>query len=148
MSTRKVLFKENSWEKKSSSYSSSQNPKQHEKPSSSSNTHKSIFTLNNEILILNRFLDFKSETGQNTMTNYTLFYDSFKELLRVKHTQKQFRKRIWNLKQKYEKMKKEENQKFLLDPIMFLRRKYLTFLTWFGDKAMKKRRKMMLRRRS
>jgi len=63
------------------------------------------------------------------MTNYTLFYDSFKELLRVKHTQKQFRKRIWNLKQKYEKMKKEENQKFLLDPIMFLRRKYLTFLT-------------------
>jgi len=82
------------------------------RPSSSSNTRKSIFTLDDEILFLNRFLDYKSETGQNTMTDYTLFYNSFKELLSVKPTKKQLRKRIWKLKQKYEKMKKEENQKF------------------------------------
>ena len=87
---------------KKSSSSSSQNPKQqHEKHLSSSNTCKSIFTLNDEILILNRFLDFESQTGQNIMTDYTPFYNSFKELLSLKPTQKQLRKRIWKLKQKY-----------------------------------------------
>jgi len=46
------------------------------------------------------------------MTDYTPFYNSFKDLLSVKPTQKHIRQRIWNLKQKFEKMKKAENQKF------------------------------------
>ena len=46
------------------------------------------------------------------MTYYTPFYNSAKDLLSVKTTQGQLRKRIWKLKQKYENMKKEENQKF------------------------------------
>ena len=46
------------------------------------------------------------------MTNYTTFYNSVKDLLSVKPTEGQLRKMIWKLKQKYENMKKEENQKF------------------------------------
>jgi len=61
------------------------NPKKHEKTSSSkkqtSNSRKKIFTLNDEILIFNRFLDSKSKTGQNTMTYYTPFYNSVKDFL-------------------------------------------------------------------
>jgi len=104
--------------KSSCSSSSSQNPKQqHEKPSSSSkkqtsNNRKKIFTLNEELLILNCFFDFKSKTSQNTKTDYTSFYNSVKDLLSPNHTQDQLRKRIWKLKQKYMKMKKEENRKF------------------------------------
>jgi hypothetical protein len=94
------------------------NPKQqHEKTFSSSkkqtyNSRKKIFTLNDEILILNRFLDFKSDTGQNTMTDYTPFYNSVKYFLSFKPTQNQLRQRIWKLKQKFENMKKNKTQKF------------------------------------
>ena len=102
--------------KSSCSSSSPQNPKQ-EKPSSflkkqTSNSRKKTFTFDDEILILNCFLDFKSNLGQNVMTNYTTFYNSVKDLLSVKPTEGQLRKMIWKLKQKYENMKKEENQKF------------------------------------
>jgi len=102
--------------KSSCSSSSSQNPKQ-EKPSSflkkqTSNSRKKTFTFDDKILILNRFLDFKSNLGLNVMTHYTTFYNSVKDLLSVKPTQGQLRKRLRKLKQKYENMKKEENQKF------------------------------------
>jgi len=75
---------------------------------------------------------FKSETGQNKMTDYTPFYNSVNDLLSFKPTQKQFRQRIWKLKHKVEIIKKEKTKSFLFDHILLLRIKYLTFITWFG----------------
>jgi len=73
--------------------------------------------------------------AQNAITDYTLFYNSFKELLSEKPTQKQLRKRIWKLKQKYEKLKKEENQKFPTRSYNVLEKKIfeLSHMIWGQD---------------
>jgi len=53
---------------------------------------RDFFILKDEILILKGPLDFKSKTGQNTMTHYTTFYNLFKDLLSIKPTKKHLAK--------------------------------------------------------
>jgi len=55
---------------------------------------------------------------------------------------------IWKLKQKYENMKKEENQKFPPRSYNVFEKKIFELSHMIRDETMKKRRKMMLRRRS
>jgi hypothetical protein len=62
------------------------------------------------------------------------------ELLSVKPTQKQLRKRIWKLKQKYEKIKKEENKKFPHGSYNVFEKKIfdLSHMIWGQDNEEKK----------
>ncbi|MCI20957.1 mediator of RNA polymerase II transcription subunit, partial [Trifolium medium] len=76
---------------------------------------KRLFSPDDEIILVNGLLDFKSRTGIDPTKILNVFYNAHKHSVSVKTTtQKQFRDKICKLKQKYKENLKKKKQGSLI----------------------------------